>query len=161
MKTSAQILTATILLISGFLVVRNLNSYSTREQSIPVLAAASAPLDRGFVKCQIKRTFDFSEVNQAEPIAPLFDNLGDHHFEVTTSHPQAQQYFDQGLKLLYAFNHAEAHRSFREAVRLDPDCVMAYWGQAMALGPNINDPFPDRERTTRAFKLYQIPRKRP
>ncbi|GJM28434.1 MAG: hypothetical protein DHS20C17_10690 [Cyclobacteriaceae bacterium] len=111
-----------------------------------------APLDAGFVKCQIKLVFDFSELNPNEPSAPLFDNLGDHHFKVTTSHPKAQEYFDQGLRLLYAFNHTEAHRSFREASRLDPDCAMAYWGQTMALGPNINDPLPDIERTTRAYE---------
>ena len=58
----------------------------------------------------------------------------------------AQAFFNQGLKLTYAFNHAEAHRSFLEASRLDPNSAMTYWGQAYALGPNINDPLPDDER---------------
>jgi tetratricopeptide (TPR) repeat protein len=67
---------------------------------------------------------------------------------VTTKSQDAQGYFDQGLTLVYGFNHAEAVRSFREAARLDPDCAMAYWGQALALAPNINDSAigPDREK---------------
>lgn len=72
-----------------------------------------------------------------EPV-PLLEGLGDHHYEITTSAPLAQQYFDQGLRLYYAFNHAEAIRSFREAQRLDSSCAMCYWGEAMAYGPNIN-----------------------
>lgn len=72
--------------------------------------------------------------------APLFDGLGDHQMEITTRSPQAQRYFDQGLTLAYAFNHAEAARSFREAARLDPECAMCHWGIALVLGPNINAP---------------------
>jgi tetratricopeptide (TPR) repeat protein len=72
--------------------------------------------------------------------APLFHDLGDHHYEITTDSPQAQRYFDQGLTLTYGFNHAEAVRSFREAARLDPDCAMCFWGEAYALGSNINAP---------------------
>ena len=59
---------------------------------------------------------------------------------VSTAVPQAQRFFDQGMRLLYAFNHAEAIRAFREAARLDPRLAMAYWGQALALGPNLNAP---------------------
>jgi pimeloyl-ACP methyl ester carboxylesterase len=59
---------------------------------------------------------------------------------VTTSVPQAQRFFDQGLRLLYAFNHAESVRAFREAARLDPGLAMAHWGRAIALGPNLNAP---------------------
>jgi tetratricopeptide (TPR) repeat protein len=78
---------------------------------------------------------------------PLYGDLGAHHHAVSTSVPRAQQYFDQGLRLVYAFNHDEAHRAFAEAATLDPECVMAYWGMALALGPNINLPYdPDRER---------------
>jgi tetratricopeptide (TPR) repeat protein len=72
--------------------------------------------------------------------APLFDNLGSYHRAVTTKSAQAQRYFDQGLTLIYAFNHAEAIRSFQEAARLDPSCAMAWWGVALAYGPNINKP---------------------
>ena len=74
------------------------------------------------------------------PKAPLFDNLGSYHHQITTSSPEAQRYFDQGLTLSYAFNHAEAIRSFKQAIAIDPDCAMCYWGVAYALGPNINAP---------------------
>lgn len=74
------------------------------------------------------------------PGAPLFTNLGDHHHPITTSVPETQKYFDQGVRLLFGFNHAEAIRSFREAARLDPKCAMCWWGVAFALGPNINLP---------------------
>lgn len=71
---------------------------------------------------------------------PLYGNLGNHHYVITTSVPLAQLYFDQGLRLYYAFNHQEAIRSFEEAARLDPDCAMCWWGIALSLGPNINAP---------------------
>lgn len=69
---------------------------------------------------------------------PLYDDLGDHTHPITTSEPLAQRYFDQGLRLTYGFNHAEAIRAFRAAQRLDPQCAMCYWGEALAFGPNIN-----------------------
>jgi tetratricopeptide (TPR) repeat protein len=74
----------------------------------------------------------------AETSVPLFDNLGTLHHPITTNSPVAQQYFDQGLRLLYAFNHEEAINSFQAAARLDPDVPMPDWGIALALGPNIN-----------------------
>jgi tetratricopeptide (TPR) repeat protein len=72
--------------------------------------------------------------------APLFGDLGDHHRTISTTSDLAQRYFDQGLVLTYGFNHAEAVRAFREASRLDPKCTMCFWGEAYALGPNINAP---------------------
>ena len=74
------------------------------------------------------------------PLAPVLEGLGEHHHPVTTGVPRAQLFFDQGLKLTYAFNHQEALRAFKEAARLDPDCAMAYWGWALVLGPNLNLP---------------------
>jgi tetratricopeptide (TPR) repeat protein len=71
---------------------------------------------------------------------PLFDGLGSLHHAVSTTSPLAQRYFDQGLRLTYAFNHAEAVTAFTEAARLDPTCAMCSWGIALALGPNINIP---------------------
>lgn len=71
---------------------------------------------------------------------PLYDDLGDHRYGITTGVPRAQAYFDQGLRLYYAFNHEEAIRSLREAQRLDATCAMCWWGEALALGPNINLP---------------------
>ena len=70
--------------------------------------------------------------------APLFTGMGDHHHSITTKSAQAQRYFDQGLILAYGFNHAEAARSFRQAIQLDPDCAMCHWGLAYVSGPNIN-----------------------
>jgi tetratricopeptide (TPR) repeat protein len=70
----------------------------------------------------------------------LMSGLGDLHHPVTTSNPQAQLFFDQGLRLIYAFNHDEAARSFQHAAELDPEMAMAYWGIAEAVGPNYNDP---------------------
>jgi hypothetical protein len=72
------------------------------------------------------------------PVAPRLQNLGAHTFKVTTSSDRAQLFINQGLNLAYGFNHAEAGRAFAEAARLDPTCAMAYWGQALVLGPNIN-----------------------
>lgn len=76
---------------------------------------------------------------------PLFTNLGKLHYPITTSSPLAQQYFDQGLRLVFAFNHEEAINSFREAARLDPQAAMPHWGVALALGPNINLPMGDAQ----------------
>ena len=74
----------------------------------------------------------------AKAAVPLYQNLGDHHYAITTRNAPAQRYFDQGLRLYYAFNHQEAIRAFEEAARLDPACAMCPWGVALALGPNIN-----------------------
>jgi tetratricopeptide (TPR) repeat protein len=76
----------------------------------------------------------------------LIDGLGTLHCKITTRDSVAQKFFDQGLRLIYGFNHVEAMRAFKEASRLDPSCAMAWWGQALTLGPNINDWNPkDRE----------------
>lgn len=74
---------------------------------------------------------------------PLYGDLGDHHYEITSAKPLAQRYFDQGLRLYYAFNHLESIRAFTEAARIDPSCAMCYWGIALAHGPNINAPMAD------------------
>jgi tetratricopeptide (TPR) repeat protein len=74
----------------------------------------------------------------------LYQDLGGLHFKITTTSKPAQAYFDQGLRLTFAFNHAEAARAFRAAQQLDPQCAMCFWGEALVLGPNINAPmFPD------------------
>ena len=71
---------------------------------------------------------------------PLYDNLGSLHKEITTTSQLAQQYFDQGFRLTYAFNHDEAIKSFQQGLKHDSTCAMCYWGIAYALGPNINVP---------------------
>jgi len=75
---------------------------------------------------------------QAEKPATLMSGLGSLHHPVSTTKPEAQRFFDQGLSLVFAFNHDEAVRSFKRAAELDPQMAMAWWGVALALGPNIN-----------------------
>ena len=70
---------------------------------------------------------------------PLYAGLGGLTMPVTTDNAMAQAFFDQGLVLTWAFNHAEARRAFQESQRLDPTCAMCFWGEAFVLGPNIND----------------------
>ena len=82
---------------------------------------------------------DHSGHSQAKP-ATLMPGLGNAHHPVSTSNPEAQQFFDQGLRLIYDFNHDEAARSFQRAAELDPKLAIAYWGIAEAVGPNYNDP---------------------
>src|SRR5215469_6061442 len=75
----------------------------------------------------------------------LMSGLGDLHHPVSTSNAEAQKFFDQGLRLIFAFNHEEAGNSFRRSAELDPKLAMAYWGIAESIGPNYNDPAdPDR-----------------
>jgi len=77
------------------------------------------------------------------PGAPIFKGLGIHHHKITTRNARTQRLFDQGIRLSFGFNHAEAIRSFREAARLDAHCAMCWWGVAFALGSNINLPMPE------------------
>ena len=76
----------------------------------------------------------------ADTEPPLWDGLGSITYKITTKNEKAQAYFNQGLRLAYAFNHGEAQRAFRKAQKLDPDCAMCFWGEALVLGPNINLP---------------------
>jgi tetratricopeptide (TPR) repeat protein len=85
-------------------------------------------------------------------VAPRLMNLGSHTFPVSNASADAQRFIDQGVRLVYGFNHAEAGRAFAEAARLSPDCAMAYWGQALVLGPNINAPMDPRDEP-RALEL--------
>ena len=91
--------------------------------------------------------------SEAKP-ATLVTGLGDLHHPVSTANPQAQQFFDQGLRFIYAFNHDEAERSFRRASELDAKLAMAYWGIAEAVGPNYNDPASE-DRFVKAHEAIQ------
>ena len=95
-----------------------------------------------------------TESGSREPTVPLYDDLGQHHYAITTAVPLAQDYFDQGLRLYYAFNHAEAVRAFRQAQRLDSACAMCWWGEALAFGPNINLPM-DKPSAESAYAAVQ------
>lgn len=134
-KISLIVTTIVLAPIACFLITKTIKS---KSDTSPKLAYS-------FIKCTPAK-FLLKDVDTTNQISPLFNNLGNLHFSIATGNERAQAFFDQGLKLSYAFNHAEGHRSFMEAARLDPNAAMAYWGQAFALGPNINDPLPDVER---------------
>ena len=108
--------------------------------AMPMGAMPMAPMSMGLPMPAMPALY----AGQADkPGAPVFQGLGAHRHPISTKNPDTQRFFDQGVNLLFGFNHAEAIRSFREAARRDPDCAMCWWGVAIALGPNINLPMPD------------------
>ncbi len=146
MKTK---LTLVLVSVSTFLIlVFYLKIRNQQEFKVPPKAGLT------LTKC-ISTKFLLDDVDSTRQIAPLFDHLGAHEFTIETDVPKAQVFFNQGLNLAFAFNHAESHRSFLEASRLDPTSAMTYWGQAYVLGPNINDQFPDNNRRRKAYEAIQ------
>src|SRR5712691_5008699 len=100
----------------------------------------------------------FGQPAAADPVAKpatLLPGLAPVHHPIGTSSHEAQKFFDQGLSLVYAFNHEEAVRSFDHAAELDPKAAMPLWGAALALGANINDPQPDADRLKRAREAVE------
>ena len=93
--------------------------------------------------------------NQQTRMVPLFEGLSKYHRSVTTESREAQEYFDQGLALYYGFNHEAAILSFKQAIALDSNCVMAWWGQAISAGPNINNPEMDENAKIAAWETLQ------
>jgi tetratricopeptide (TPR) repeat protein len=87
--------------------------------------------------------------------ARLFDGLGNYHRSVSTKSPEAQRYFDQGMRLLWGFNHDESTRSFARSLELDPSCSMCAWGVALTVGPNYNVPMLAEARAKIAFEATQ------
>jgi len=125
----------------------------TRAALLMVLAASTS-----FAQPPAHKHYEESK-DAAKPaptgeLAPRLQNLGSHVFRVSTKSKPAQLFVNQGVNLAYGFNHAEAGRAFREAARLDPDCAMCYWGQAVVLGPNINVPMAPEDEP-RAYDLAQ------
>ncbi len=137
MKTKTSLIVGALALLS---LVYFIGENQSKNESFDRQKAAFT-----FIKCTPAK-FLLEPVDTTQRISPLFENLGDLSYAITTKNEMAQTFFNQGLKLTYAFNHAEAHRSFMEASRLDPTAAMTYWGQAYALGPNINDPQPPDDR---------------
>lgn len=105
------------------------------QKPITEVISESDPFQQAISLCFVPAgmKWDFSDGK-----APLLEGLDVLDFSVTTDNSEARMYFNQGLLLAYAFNHAEAERSFQYAAKLDPDLAMAYWGQAYVLGPNYN-----------------------
>src|SRR5258708_21224286 len=106
-----------------------------------------------FLFCGLVVAQHHSAHSAPRPVA-LVTGYGDWHHSVTTGSAQAQKFFDQGLRYIYAFNHEEAARSFGRAAELDPKMAMAYWGTAESIGPNYNDPA-DPERFKQAHEAIQ------
>jgi tetratricopeptide (TPR) repeat protein len=105
--------------------------------------------------CQPHRDAATSSLSLREGAPRLVAGLGPVHHPVCTANPQAQRYFDQGLAYLYGFNHAEAVRSFEYAGELDAKLAMAWWGKALALGPNINAPEIDHDAARAAYEAIE------
>ena len=120
-----------------------------RTRVWPQLLVGLGMLSGLSVTCHVAQT---EEKPATSAKVPLFEGLGTHRRPVTTKSAEAQQYFDQGLAFLFSFNHDEAIRSFRRATALDPDCAMAWWGIAVANGPNINNPVVTPEQAKQAWE---------
>jgi len=109
------------------------------QKSKIALLVSSALIANGALAHEVPAPAKPDQV-ETDVSVPLYDDLGDLTYPITTDSELAQRYFDQGLRLTYAFNHAEALRAFRAAQQQDPDCALCYWGEAFVLGPNINAP---------------------
>jgi len=89
---------------------------------------------------------------RTEPVVRFYDGYGGYARDITTHSPEAQKWFNQGIQLLYGFNHDEAIRSFQEATKHDPDCAMAWWGIAYANGLHVNNPVMNEKQSTQAWE---------
>src|SRR5258708_37954814 len=99
-----------------------------------------APVAREARAAEIQAIMPAPAFADSDP--PLWEGLGTVSYKITTAVPEAQSYFDQGLRLAFAFNHGEAQRAFRKAQRLHPRLARGFWGQARGPGPKINPPMP-------------------
>ena len=105
--------------------------------------------------CALAAPAQHQHVTEVSKALELHPGLGTYHHPITTKNPEAQKYFDQGLTLLYGFNHDEAARYFRRASELDPDAPMPYWGLALSIGPNYNDTAVDEKRARATHDAVQ------
>ncbi len=118
--------------------MKTIKSVSTLLIGVLVLAGCSTPETQD-PSAATQASIQPSDLDLAERAgAPLFDGMGQYEMPITTQDADAQRYFNQGMVLAFAFNHAESIRSFRAAQTLDPTCAMCFWGEALATGPNIN-----------------------
>ncbi|AFD08755.1 tetratricopeptide repeat protein [Solitalea canadensis] len=132
-----------LLIVLPIILTGSSSSVIISKESLQTKAPSSIPLCYGF------------SIDMADTSRPaLYNGLGMHHLKVSTKNDFAAKYFNQGIILYYGFNHPEAYRSFKEAARLDPEMAMAYWGQALSMGPNINMPM-DPTKTEEVYQLVQ------
>jgi len=131
-----------LLLLVFSLLMLLLPACSDRSAETPAEQLAADPAAQAVGQSSGQVAASDAGETQAEIVAragaPLFEGMGDHQHPVTSSDPWVQKYFNQGMVLDFAFNHAESVRSFKAAQALDEKCAMCYWGEALALGPNIN-----------------------
>ena len=120
------------------------------DADIPICGTPTATARPNMMFRLVQTEVPRAEMSAASPAPafadtepPLWTGIGSITWKITTANERAQAYFDQGLRLAYAFNHDEARRAFRMAQKLDPDCAMCFWGEALVLGPNINLPMPE------------------
>jgi tetratricopeptide (TPR) repeat protein len=148
------------LTLSGLLIAYGL---STPDLNPPSTAIATGkPVIMGHASLTAQNSadphqghsLDVSRMTSTPGVQPLFQNLGNYQHRISTRHPLAQRYFNQGLILAYGFNHAAAARAFKQAIALDPNCAMCYWGVALVLGPNINAPM-DKDSLPEAWQHLQ------
>ncbi|MEQ1586962.1 MAG: hypothetical protein ABL895_13830 [Cyclobacteriaceae bacterium] len=148
MKKTLLLFVGVLLIFISVATLRAPDLFTFRSQIdaalVPPLSICGTPGARTILKI----------LDTTRQMAPLMENLGKYGMKVTTGNERAQLFFNQGLNLYYGFNHLEAYRSFKEAARLDPKCAMAYWGQALSLGPNINLPM-DPADTETVYKALQ------
>ncbi len=128
MRTNSRLLQA-VILVAGL--------------AIPACGGQGDPPDGGDSVAASRGAADDSTANRR--LAPLLSGMGDHTRPITTRVPIAQRYFDQGLVMHYAFNNAEARRAFQEAQRLNPECAMCFWGEALTIGPGVNGGMDDAD----------------
>ncbi|MEJ8812201.1 hypothetical protein WKW77_14050 [Variovorax ureilyticus] len=103
-------------------------------------ATGQPDLLKALVRVAATQTAKAPPDSPASAEVPLYKDLGSLGFRISTKNPKAQVYFNQGLRLAFGFNHAEAQRAFQAAQKLDPQCAMCFWGEALVLGTNINVP---------------------
>ena len=133
---------------------KTLETKDVTNTSEPEIVIKTPPLSKYTCTPRITDADWYKKDNKA----PLFDGLGSLNYPITTKSELAQKYFNQGLTLAYAFNHAEAARSFFYATKLDPSCAMAFWGYAYVLGPNYNAGMEDNHYE-RAFNAIEEAKK--
>lgn len=137
-------------LIFVFIIITVIGLLSWRNYPRPVYTSAIKGAVKPITMCG-NFVADWSDTTGQ---AKLLSGLGNLNYKITTSSQRTQEFFNQGIRLVYAFNHWEAIQAFREATKADPNCAMAYWGLALAYGPNLNDVAPvDREKI--AFESIQ------